>query len=42
MVSAVHKKELMNAAANLVQIEEGIKRYSRPKDWSLLQEGVPI
>jgi hypothetical protein len=40
MVSELHKKELMNVAAHLVQIEVGIKKYSRPKDWALLQEGV--
>lgn len=40
MVSAPHKRALITVAANIMQIEEGIKRYSRPKSWELVQEGV--
>lgn len=36
------RNQLNIVAANLMQIQEGIKRYARPKDWELLQEGVPI
>jgi len=38
----VFSKAVTQIAADIFQIEKGIKEYSRPKDWSLLQEGVPI
>lgn len=40
LMASNYKKELFNMAANILQIEEGITRYSRPKSWDLISEGV--
>jgi len=34
------KRLLESLAANVEKIEEGIKKYNRPKDWALVQEGI--
>lgn len=34
------KRTLLEIAADLTQIEIGIKCYSRPQEWSLIQEGI--
>lgn len=38
--SSLFRGELLKVAANITQIELGIKKYSRPKTWDLIQEGI--
>ena len=39
-INAGFRKDVINIASNISQIEIGIKQYNRPKEWDLIQEGL--
>lgn len=40
LVPNQNRKLLLQVAANVTQIEQGIKNYARPACWSLIEEGT--